>query len=270
MYNELKNKVAVVTGGGGVLCSTMSEALAKEGVRVAVVDLREEAANAVAEKIRAAGGDATGFACNCLDKDSLIACREKVLEKYGTIDILLNGAGGNHPDATTGEGKTFFDLTPDGFRKVFDLNLVGTMLPTQVFGEVIAETKKGNIINISSMSAFHPLTRTIAYSAAKAAISNMTEWLACYFNLEYSPDIRVNAIAPGFLLTNQNRYLLTDKETGEMTPRGHQVMNHTPMGRYGDPVDLVGGVLFLLSDGAKFINGIVMPIDGAFNAYSVV
>lgn len=270
MYNELKGKVAVVTGGGGVLCSTMSEALAKEGVKVAVVDLREDAAVAVADKINAAGGEAAGFGANCLDKDSLIACREKVLAKFGTIDILINGAGGNHPDATTGPDKTFFELTPDGFRKVFDLNLVGTMLPTQVFAEVICEKKKGNIINISSMSAYHPLTRTIAYSAAKAAISNMTEWLACYFNLEYSPDIRVNAIAPGFLLTNQNRYLLTDKDTGEMTARGHQVMNHTPMGRYGDPVDLVGGVLFLLSDGASFINGVVLPIDGAFNAYSVV
>lgn len=270
MYNELKGKVAVVTGGGGVLCSTMSEALAKEGVKVAVVDLREEAAVAVAEKINAEGGEAAGFAANCLEKDSLQACCDKIIERFGTIDILINGAGGNHPDATTGPDKTFFELTPDGFRKVFDLNLVGTMLPTQVFGKIIADKKKGNIINISSMSAFHPLTRTIAYSAAKAAISNMTEWLACYFNLEVSPDIRVNAIAPGFLLTNQNRYLLTDKDTGEMTARGRQVMNHTPMGRYGDPVDLVGGVLFLLSDGAAFINGVVLPIDGAFNAYSVV
>ncbi len=270
MYNELGGKVAVVTGGGGVICSTISEFLAKEGVKVAVVDLREEAAVEVANKIKAAGGAAEGFGANCLEKESLEACREKILAKFGTIDILINGAGGNHPDATTSDEKSFFDLTVDGFRKVFDLNLIATILPTQVFGKTICDKKSGNIINISSMSAYHPLTRTIAYSAAKAAVSNITEWLACHFNLEYSTDIRVNAIAPGFLLTNQNRYLMTDKETGKPTARGQRVLDHTPMKRYGEPEELCGAILFLLSDGAKFVNGVVIPVDGAFNAFSVV
>jgi len=267
---DLKNKAAAITGGAGVLCSSMAEALSQQGAKVAILDLRKEDAQHVADRINQAGGDAVGLGVDVLDKASLEAARDTIAETFGSIDILINGAGGNSPHATTGPDKSFFDLTVDGLQRVFNLNFLGTVLPTQVFGRMMAERKKGVIINISSMAAYTPLTRTIAYSAAKAAVSNFTQWMAVHFNQEYSTDIRVNAIAPGFLITAQNRDLLTDPQTGEPTQRGRSVLNATPMGRYGVPEDLIGAVLFLCSDASSFVNGAVIPIDGAFSAFSGV
>lgn len=267
---DVKNKVAVITGGTGVLCSTMAKALAKEGAKVAVLGRRLEEAERIADEIVAEGGIAIGVEVDVLQKDLVIAARDQIMKVFGTVDILINGAGGNSPQASTGGDKTFFDLTVEGIQQVLNLNFLGTVIPTQVFGEIIAEKKKGVIINISSMAANIPLTKTIAYSAAKAAISNFTLWMAVHFNQEYSTDIRVNAIAPGFLLTNQNKYLLTDEATGGLTERGKAIINGTPMGKFGVPEDLTGIVLFLCSDAASFINGAIIPVDGAFSAFSGV
>ncbi|MCX7779803.1 MAG: SDR family oxidoreductase [Negativicutes bacterium] len=267
---DLKGKVAVVTGGAGVLCASMSKALAAHGAKVAVLDLRGEDARRVAGEINAAGGTAIGVAVDVLNKESLENAKAEVLASFGTVDILINGAGGNSPQATTGPDKSFFDLTVQGMQNILNLNFMGTVIPTQVFGQVMAEKKKGIIINISSMAAYTPLTRTIAYSAAKAAVSNFTQWMAVHFNQEYSKEIRVNAIAPGFLLTEQNRYLLIDEKTGGPTKRGQDILNATPMGKYGAQEDLLGAVLFLCSEAASFVNGAIIPIDGAFSAYSGV
>jgi len=267
---DLKGKVAVITGGAGVLCSCMAKALAEQGVKVAILDLKKQEIERVVQKIRSSGGEAIGVEADVLNKESLVRARDVIIENYKTVDILINGAGGNHPQATTGPESPFFDLTVDGIQKVLNLNFMGTLLPSQVFGKIMAEKKKGTIINISSMAAYTPLTRTVAYSAAKAAVSNFTQWLAVHFNQEYSTEIRVNAIAPGFILTNQNRYLLIDEKTGEPTQRGRQILNMTPMGRYGSPEDLVGLILFLCSDASSFINGAVIPVDGGFLAYSGV
>ena len=196
--------------------------------------------------------------------------RRQVFEKFGHIDILINGAGGNKPAATTNPEQSFFDLPADALRWVFDLNLMGTILPCQVFGKIMAEQKSGVILNISSMNAFRPLTRIAAYSAAKAGVSNFTQWLAVHMAQEYSPEIRVNAIAPGFFLTDQNRFLLIGKDTGELTPRGKSIITHTPMGRFGNPDDLLGTVLWLLSPASAFVTGIVVPVDGGFSAFSGV
>ncbi|ADQ06247.1 short-chain dehydrogenase/reductase SDR [Caldicellulosiruptor hydrothermalis 108] len=267
---ELKDKVVVITGGGGILCSEMAKAFAKYKSKVAVLDLYKEKTEKVVEEIKNNGGQAIGIGANVLDKESLEKAKEIILDTFGTVDILINGAGGNHESATTSSEKTFFDLNIDDISKVFNLNFLGTVLPSQIFGKIMAEKKKGIIINISSMAAIRPLTRTIAYSAAKAAVSNFTQWLAVYMNQEYSPHIRVNAIAPGFIITDQNRYLLIDKETGDLTQRGRNVINATPMGRFGMPSDLIGIVLFLCSESASFINGAIIPVDGAFSAYSGV
>lgn len=267
---DLSGRVAVITGGAGILCSNMAKHLAEAGVKVAVLDLFEDKAKEVAAGIEKAGGEAIGVKVNVLDKASIEEACDVVLKRFGTVDILINGAGGNKPAATTGPDNTFFDMPQEALKWVFDLNLVGTVLPTQVFGKVFAEKKKGCIINISSMAAFTPLTRTVAYSAAKAGISNFTQWMAVHFNQEYSTEIRVNAIAPGFLLTQQNDYLLIDKETGKPTERGAKIIAGTPMGRYGSPDELVGAVMFLCSDAASFVNGSVIPIDGGFSAYSGV
>jgi len=267
---NLTGKVAAVTGGGGVLCAQMAKALASHGAHVAVLDINEQAAQSVAAEIVAAGGQAIGLAANVVDRESLRAACEATLSAFGSIDILLNGAGGNSPKATTSEERSFFELTQEDMRFVFDLNFFGTVLPTQVFGEVMAKKGKGVVINISSMAAFTPLTRTIAYSAAKAAVSNFTQWMAVHFAHHYSKELRVNALAPGFLLTEQNRYLLTDKLTGQLTPRGQKIIDATPAGRFGEADELIGAVLFLCSDAASFISGTVIPIDGAFSAYSGV
>jgi NAD(P)-dependent dehydrogenase (short-subunit alcohol dehydrogenase family) len=266
----LADKVAAVTGGGGVLCGAMSRALARAGAKVAVMDLNEEAARRVADDVAAAGGEAIGVRCDVLDKASVEAAAQEVLRAFGQVDILINGAGGNKKQATTSLDLAFFDLPADAIRWVFDLNFIGTLLPSQVLGRLMAEQGHGVILNVSSMNALRPLTRIPAYSAAKAAVSNFTQWLAVHVAQEYSPRIRVNALAPGFFLTEQNRFLLTDEATGKLTPRGKTIIAHTPMGRFGDPEHLIGTMLWLLSPGAEFVTGIVVPVDGGFSAFSGV
>jgi len=266
----LPGKVAVVTGGGGVLCRAMCHALARAGAKVAVLDLLEPAARKVAEEIVAAGGEAIAVPVDVLDKASVQAACDAVRARFGRVDILINGAGGNKPQATTSPELSFFDLPPEAIRWVFDLNFLGTLLPCQVFGQVMAEQGEGAILNIASINAFRPLTRIPAYSAAKGAVSNFTQWLAVHLSMNYSPHIRVNAIAPGFFLTEQNRFLLTDKETGGLTPRGQSIIAHTPLGRFGQPEELISTVLWLLSPGASFVHGIVVLVDGGFAAYSGV
>ncbi len=266
----LAGRIAVVTGGGGVLCGAMSRALARAGARVAVLDLNEEAARRVAGDVVAAGGEAIAVRCDVLNRASIEAAAQKVIETLGRVDMLINGAGGNKKQATTSPDLAFFDLPAEAIRRVFDLNFVGTLLPSQVFGRIMAEQGEGVILNISSMNAFRPLTRIPAYSAAKAAVSNFTQWLAVHMAQEYSPHIRVNAIAPGFFLTEQNRFLLTDEVTSELTPRGKTIIAHTPMGHFGDPEDLIGTMLWLLAPGAEFVTGIVVPVDGGFSAFSGV
>ncbi len=267
---SLEGKVAVVTGGGGVLCGAMSRALGRAGAQVAVLDLVFEAAQKVADEVTAAGGQAIAAMCDVLDKASIEAAARQVVETFGRVDILINGAGGNKKQATTSPDLAFFDLPPDAVQWVFNLNFIGTLLPSQVFGKLMAEQGEGAILNISSMNAFRPLTRIPAYSAAKAAVSNFTQWLAVHMAQDYSPRIRVNAIAPGFFLTEQNRFLLTDGATGELTERGKSIIAHTPMGRFGDPEDLAGTVLWLLSPASAFVTGVVVAVDGGFNAFSGV
>lgn len=264
---DVSGKVAVITGGGGILCSRMAESLAERGVKVAILDLRAEAADAVAARICEKGGTAKGYAVNVLDKASVEKAKDEIVADFGTVDVLINGAGGNKPDATTSDTMSFFDLPAEAIQWVFNLNIVGTVLPSQVFGKIMVEKGKGSIINMSSMSAFKPLTKVLAYSAAKAAVSNFTAWLAVHINQNYSKDVRVNALAPGFFLTQQNYYLLVDKQTGNATPRGERIIDHTPMGKYGVPEDLIGTLVWLISDASSFVNGAVIPVDGAFNAY---
>jgi NAD(P)-dependent dehydrogenase (short-subunit alcohol dehydrogenase family) len=267
---DLSGKVTVITGAGGVLCGTMAKALAKAGAKVAVLDLMKEAAVKVADDIKANRGKAIAVKCDVLKKDSLEAAKEKVNAEFGKIDILINGAGGNKKEATTSPDLPFFDLPLDAIRFVFDLNFIGTLLTTQVFGKEMAKNDSGVILNISSMNAFRPLTKIPAYSAAKAAVNNFTQWLAVHICQNYSKNIRVNAIAPGFFLTEQNRFLLTDEKSGKLTSRGKTIIEHTPMGRFGQPDELVGTALWLLSDAAKFVTGVVIPIDGGFSAFSGV
>jgi NAD(P)-dependent dehydrogenase (short-subunit alcohol dehydrogenase family) len=280
MVSEFVDKVAVITGAGGVLCSTMAKALANNGAKIAVLDLKAENAEKVAAEIRQLGGTAIGVACNVLDSKSLEEAHAKVIAELGACNILINGAGGNHPKGTTSnthllesdlseqsEGlRTFFDLDPEGIKFVFDLNFIGTLLPTQVFAKDMVGAEGGVIINISSMNAFRPLTKIPAYSGAKAAISNFTQWLAVHFA---KTGIRVNALAPGFFLTEQNRTLLTNAD-GSLTERGNTIISHTPMGRFGEPYDLSGTLLWLCGEGSKFVTGVVIPIDGGFSAYSGV
>jgi len=267
---DVSGKVIAITGGGGILCGTMARALAEGGAKVAILDLIEIAAAKIAKEIRAAGGTAIPVQCNVLEKPSIEQAKEKVLAEFGRIDALINGAGGNKKEATTSPEMPFFDLPPEAIRFVFDLNFLGTLLPSQVFGKELARQGTGSILNISSMNAIRPLTKIPAYSAAKAAVSNFTQWLAVHICQNYSKEIRVNAIAPGFFLTEQNRFLLTDEKTGVLTPRGKTVTEHTPMGRFGQPQELVGTVLWLLSDAAKFVTGVVVPVDGGFSAFSGV
>jgi len=266
----LSGKVAVVTGGGGVLCGTMAPALARVGAKVAVLDLMPQAAQRVVDQITAAGGEAIAVTCDVLDKDSITAAAQSVLDEYGTVDILINGAGGNKKEATTTPDFAFFDLPADAIQWVFNLNCLGTILPSQVFGRVMAEKREGVILNIASVNAFLPLTRIPAYSGAKAAVANFTQWLAVHMAQEYSARIRVNAVAPGFYLTHQNRFLLTDEKTGDLTPRGRTIIQNTPMNRFGDPEELLGTVLWLLSPASGFVTGALVPVDGGFCAFSGV
>lgn len=276
---DLKDKVAVVTGGGGILCSTMAEAIAASGAKVAILDLNEEAACAVAERICSNGGTAIGIKTDVLNKESIEAAKAEIHDKFGMVHILLNGAGGNHPSGTTTkdyyepgdedlEGvKTFFDLDPSGVDFVFRLNFLGTLLPTQVFADDLIQNADSTIINISSMNSFTPLTRIPAYSGAKAAISNFTQWLSVHFS---RVGIRVNAIAPGFFLTEQNRTLLIDSE-GNYTERSKKILSQTPMGRFGEKEELLGVLLWLLcKEASGFVTGTVIPVDGGFSAYSGV
>jgi NAD(P)-dependent dehydrogenase (short-subunit alcohol dehydrogenase family) len=267
---DFTGQTAVVTGGAGVLCSTMCRALAGAGTRVAVLDVDLKAAESLASEISLNGVEAIGIACDVLDKISLETAAQRVLASYGRVDILVNGAGGNKAQATTSADVPFFDLPAHAVRWVFDLNLMGAIQSSQVFGKIMAVQKSGVILNISSMNAFRPLTRVPAYSAAKAGVSNFTQWLAVHMAQEYSPTIRVNAIAPGFFQTEQNRFLLTDKETGNLTPRGKSIIEHTPMGRFGTPDDLLGAVLWLVSPASAFVTGIVLPVDGGFSVFSGV
>ena len=267
---SVEGKCIAITGGAGVLCGTMARALGRCGAKVAVLDLNVEGASGVRDEIIAAGGTAIAVECNVLDRGSVESSLAAVAEGLGTVDVLINGAGGNKKEATCAPPATFFDLPSDAVRWVFELNCMGTIVPSQVFGKYLAGRGSGQIINISSMNAFRPLTRIAAYSAAKAAISNFTEWLAVYMCDRHSKDIRVNAIAPGFFLTEQNRFLLIDESTGEPTDRGRQIVGHTPMGRFGEPAELVGTLVWLISDAAKFVTGVVVPVDGGFNAYSGV
>jgi len=277
-FDDLKGKVCVLTGGGGIIGHALSLGLGEAGVKVAILDFNKQNAEKVALDVKEkTNTDAISVFGNVLDKNILIEAKNEINEKLGKIDILINGAGGNAPTATTqleflgkeniGElSKGFFGLDIEGFRKVFDLNFLGTVLPTMVFAEDMAE-KGGAVLNISSMNSFRPLTKIPAYSAAKASINNLTQWLAVHFA---KLDIRVNAIAPGFFLTDQNRFLLTDKETGAYTARAHKIINGTPMGRFGETEELIGTMLYLLSDTSKFVTGIVIPVDGGFSAYSGV
>ncbi len=266
---DFTGRTFVVTGGTGILCGAMVKALVGCGANVAVLARSEEKGAALLAQLEGSG-QAIIVPGDVLQTDSLKAAAEKVIARFGRIDGLLNGAGGNSPKATTIPGQSFFDLPEDAIRYVFDLNLHGTILPTQVFGRYIAEQKAGVILNVSSMSAFRPLTRVVSYSAAKAAIDNFTRWLAVHLAQEYSPNIRVNAVAPGFFITEQNRALLTNVETGELTARGNSIISHTPMGRFGDPEDLLGAVLWLLSPASSFVTGIVVPVDGGFSAFAGV
>ena len=278
---DLKDKVAVITGGGGVLCSVMAKAMAECGARVAILDLKLDRARNVAAEIDTAGGVARGYACNVLDKSSIEAAHEQIKAALGPVDILVNGAGGNHPKGTTSKEflavedltrkqdgvTTFYDLTVEGMQFVLNLNFLGTFLPTQVFSRDMVLRKRGNIINISSMNAFKPLTKIPAYSAAKAGVSNFTQWLAVHFS---KVGVRVNALAPGFFLTDQNRALLTQPD-GSLTARGATILHHTPQGRFGKPEDLLGALLWLLSDEASgFVSGQVIAVDGGFSAFSGV
>lgn len=278
-FASLNGKVCVITGGGGIIGTSLSAGLASVGVKMAVVDLVKDAADAVAIQLqKESGTKAIGVEGDVLDKKSLVRAKATINKELGSIDLLINCAGGNSPKATTqlefvekeGIGnleKTFYGLDIEGFRKVFDLNFLGTILPTMVFTHDMIEKQRGAVLNISSMNSFRPLTKIPAYSAAKASINNFTQWLAVHLA---KTNVRVNAIAPGFFLTNQNRFLLTDERTGDLTPRGKRILAATPMGKFGSPDDLQGAALFLLSDLSAFMTGVVVPIDGGFNAYSGV
>jgi NAD(P)-dependent dehydrogenase (short-subunit alcohol dehydrogenase family) len=279
LFQDLKGKVCVLTGGGGVIGTTLAMGLGKAGVKVAVLDIKKELAVKVAELVtKESGTKAIGVEANVLDKNSLLSAYKIVISELGPVDILLNGAGGNSPMATTKSefitddkidqlNDTFFGLEIEGFQKVFDLNFLGTLLPTMVFAKDMICRKSGVVLNISSMNSFRPLTKIPAYSAAKSSVNNFTQWLAVHFA---KMDVRVNAIAPGFFLTDQNRFLLIDEKNGALTARGNKIMLGTPMGRFGETEDLIGTVLYLISDLSKFVTGVVIPVDGGFSAYSGV
>jgi NAD(P)-dependent dehydrogenase (short-subunit alcohol dehydrogenase family) len=268
---DFTGRTIVITGATGVLCGEMACALVGCGANVAMLDRNLDPAKGLLDLMGPDGSSrAAVIAGDVLDRASLERARDTVLARFGRIDGLINGAGGNKPEATASKERPFFDLPADALRWVFDLNLLGTILPSQIFGRVMAEQGEGVILNVSSMNGFRPLTRIAAYSAAKAGVSNFTQWLAVHLAQEYSPKLRVNAIAPGFFLTKQNEFLLVDKATGGMTPRGQSILSHTPMARFGSPTDLLGAVLWLLSPASAFVTGAVIPVDGGFAAFSGV
>lgn len=278
-FDDLSGKVCVITGGAGVIGISIIRALVSVGTKVAIVDINEELAKKVAAELATEfNAEIIGVKANVLDKESLEIAKKVINEKFGPVDLLINGAGGNSPQATTqveqieesdlsNLDKTFYGLQMEGFDKVFALNFKGTVLPSMVFTRDMLEKKSGVVLNISSMNSYHPLTKIPAYSAAKASVNNFTEWLAVHLA---KVGIRVNAVAPGFFITNQNRFLVLDEKTGDYSARGNKIVNNTPMGKFGDPDDLQGAVLYLLSDLSSFVTGIVIPVDGGFNAYSGV
>ncbi len=267
---DITDKTVVITGGAGVLCGAMAKQLALDGAKICVVDYDESKAKQLCDRIKADGGFAVPVHASVLEKDQVQKAFDTALEAMDHVDVLINGAGGNKKDATCAPPKTFFELPDEAIRDVFDLNCLGTILPSQVFGRHMAQRSRGIIINIASMNAIRPLTNIAAYSAAKAAVANFTQWLATYMAQRHSPEIRVNAIAPGFFLTEQNRFLLTDEKTGELTARGKTIIEHTPMNRFGDPQDLIGTLIWLISDASRFVTGTVIPVDGGFSAFSGV
>lgn len=269
MY-DLTGKTFVVTGGTGVLCGAMAQALVGCGANVALLARNAQKGEAMLASMSSGPGKASLVFGDVLQRDALLKAKDEVLARYGRIDGLINGAGGNHPQATAKPGLSFFDLPEDALRYVMDLNLLGTILPTQIFARPMAGQGDGVILNVSSMAAIRPMTRVVGYAAAKAGINNFTQWLSTHLAQEYSPRIRVNAIAPGFFLGEQNRALLIDQETGKLTPRGEAIIAHTPMGRFGNPEDLLGTTLWLLSPASAFVTGIVVPVDGGFSSYAGV
>lgn len=262
---NVQGKTAVITGAGGVICGTMAREMAKAGMKVALLNRTLEKAQRIAQEITDGGGEAIAVQADVLDKETLETAREQVTAHFGRVDVLVNGAGGNRKDASTSSEMSFFDIPFSALQDVFDLNVLGAILTTQIFGRDIVASN-GSVINIASMASILPLSNTIAYSGAKAAAANFTQWMAVHFNQNYSRAIRVNAIAPGFLLTSQNRYLL-QQESGEPTERGRKVLDKTPMGRYGTPEEMAGAAIWLCSDAASFVNGAIIPIDGGFSAY---
>ncbi len=267
---DFTGKTVIITGGAGVLCGEMACALIGCNANVVILDRDPALADQVVRRFESTKGKYLVVKGDVLNKESLEQAVTEIIKYFKRIDCLINGAGGNNPRATTNPEQPFFALPTESLKLVSNLNLLGTILPSQVFGKYMADQKAGIILNVSSMNAFRPLTRIPAYSAAKAAVSNFTQWLAVHMAQEYSPNIRVNAIAPGFFLTEQNRFLLTEKESGGLTQRGKKILDHTPMGRFGKPEDLLGAVLWLLSPASEFVTGIVLPIDGGFSAYSGV
>ena len=269
-WYDFSGRTILITGGAGILGGEMACALVGCGANVAILDRDPSLADRLMDRLTCGPGRSAVVYGDVLKPETLVAAEASVRAQFGPVDTLINAAGGNSPGGTTSADVSFFDLPPDGLRFVTDLNLVGTMIPCQVFGRGMAERGYGVILNISSMAALQPLTRVAGYSAAKAGVSNFTRWLAVHLAQEYSPRIRVNALAPGFFLTEQNRFLLTDKEMGGLTARGRTVIENTPMRRFGNPEELIGVTLWLLSDAASFVSGIVVPVDGGFSAFSGV
>ncbi len=266
---DFTDRSIVITGGAGILGGEIACALVGCGAKVAILDRDPALADRLMQRFETSIGEAIVVYADVLNRESLLTAEQTVLKTFGRIDGLINSAGGNRPDATTGD-RSFFDIPQEALRFVFDLNIMGTILSTQVFARRMADQGEGVVLNFSSMNAFRPLTRIVGYSAAKAAVSNFTQWLAVHMAKQYSPKIRVNAVAPGFFLTDQNRYLLTDKESGELTARGKAIIDHTPMARFGTPEDLLGTVLWLMSPASAFVSGVVVPVDGGFQAFSGV
>ncbi len=270
MNYHLTGKVAVITGAGGAICGEIAKAFADEGISVAIWDISFDTACRKRDQICFSGGKAIAVKCDATDKASVTSAVKETLVEYGTIDILINGAGGSRKETTTSSELEFFDIEPEAMKAVFSLNYLSAVIPSQAVGRIFAEKKSGVILNISSIAGILPLTRAISYSDGKAATNSFTRWLAVHIAQNYSPNIRVNAIAPGFMLTEQNTFLLVDKKTGEMTERGKQILKSVPMARYGEPREIIGAALWLVSDSASFVTGLVLPIDGGYTAFSGV
>jgi len=267
---NLQGKAAVVTGAGGAICGEIASALAGEGVRVALWDISEEAASARRDLIAKGGGEVVSVTCDATSRKSVAEALDRTVEAFGTVDILINGAGGGRPETTTSDSLSFFDFEPEDMQRVIALNYLSAVIPSQAVGRMLAEKKRGAVVNISSAAGLRPVTRALSYSDGKAATVSFTRWLAVHMAQTYSPDIRVNTIAPGFVITTQNRFLLVDEATGELTERGRSVIERVPMGRFGEPREIVGAALWLVSDWASFVTGAVITTDGGFTAYAGV